>query len=379
MVARQKRRRPRRRFPGISAVFSGGEWKWRAVLKRDGKQIVGPLHAGKNAQRLAHQDYEELANIHGRLPRVILTLEHAVRKLEREAESFGMTQENISKSITSHGNALKRFFKPDTRLTDIDVGEVKWLITEALSCGRKPNGIRQKLLPLLARCFEAADLPNPVKHPEIRKLLRTRLRYQPPKLKFFEPDELRNLIRRMRTETILDGAHKIVPRERERHADIIELLATSGIRAGELGRIRIEDIDLRRSKIAIESKDKGHPRHVAITTNLRPIAKRLIATAKKRGQDLLVPGGLQTLGTICCRWKKWLGESRLSGRVLRHSCGTGMLYADATITDVRDQLGHRTLAMTTRYVHAISSHQRDAAERWASQLASTEADESATS
>ena len=127
---KKRPRKPKRKHPGITAIYSGGRWKWRAVLKIDGVQTVGSL---QTAQEAAYDDYRAMKLTHGSLPRVILKVEQALTKVIRDARQRGVSEDTITKQYKAHGNYLLRYFKPTTELTRISKEEVEWFVGEAMS------------------------------------------------------------------------------------------------------------------------------------------------------------------------------------------------------------------------------------------------------
>lgn len=349
--------KPKRLFPGIRATWSEGTWKWRALARVDGKQVVGTL---RSEQEDAFEDRKRMDSTHAVLPKQILTLGVAIEAVCADATHRGLPKDTFAKTFRAHGNYLLKFWRAETPLTRIDAKELEWFIAESMRSTdeegkpkrlRSPNTLKQKDLPLLRRCFEIAELPvPPFKSPKLR----------PPELKFFSMPEIATLITRIRTEEFRDKqGHPIAITARERHADLLQLVAQSGVRPGELGRITGADIDLKTSRIRIrEPKDRSNPRYIEITPRLRPVVERL--TPAKPDQ-LLVPGGMSTISNLCRHWKRRLKEPRLSGRILRHSFCTAQLAAGVALNQVQSLMGHRSIRSTDRYVHAIDTDRAKAA------------------
>ena len=353
----RRAKKPKRQFPGISGVWSQGRWKWRALLRVDGKQVVGSL---RDSQEDAYADRQKMAGTRAVLPRAILTLGEAIDAVIASGEARGLPPETIAKTFRAHGNYLLRYWRRDTPLTRIDEKEIEWFIAEAQKTvdeegqpkrGRSPNTLKQKDLPLLRRCFEIAELPVPAF---------TSPRLRAPELHYFEMDEVATLLDRIRNEALRDDNGKDVhAHARERHADLLQLVAQSGVRSGELGRITGADVDLRRGRIRIqEPKDRANPRYIEITPGLLPVVKRLVP---KTPEDKLVPGGMATISNLCRHWKRRLNEPRLNARALRHSFCTAQLAAGVPLNQVQSLMGHRSIRSTDRYVHAIDSGRAQAA------------------
>jgi len=351
--------KPKRRFPGISAVWCEGAWKWRALARIDGKQVVGTLRSDQDA---AFEDRRRMDATRAALPKEILTLGVAIDAVAASARRRGLPEDTIAKTFRAHGNYLLKFWRPDTPLTRIDSKEIEWFITEAGRAiddegkpkdPRSPNTLKQKDLPLLRRCFEIAGLPVPAFTPP---------KGVPPELRFFEMRELAAIIHRIRHEEFRDrNGHAIVITARERHADLLQLVAQSGVRPGELGRITGADVDMKAKRIRIrEPKDRSNPRYIEITPGLLPVVERLKPESL---EELLVPGGMNTISNLCRHWKRRLKEPRLSGRILRHSFCTAQLAAGVPLNQVQSLMGHRSIRSTDRYVHAIDTGRALAAAR----------------
>lgn len=348
---------PKRRFPGVSAVWSEGTWKWRALLRVDGKQVVGSY---RDTQEQAYADRQTMESTRAVLPKTILTLGVAIDAVITAGRARGLPEDTLAKTFRAHGNYLLKFWRAETPLTEIDAEEIEWFITESRKAvddegqpkpARSPNTLKQKDLPLLRRCFEIADLPvPPFTAPKLR----------PPELRYLTMQEVAALIDRIRRETFTDEDGKAIPiTARERHADLLQLVAQSGVRPGELGRIAGADIDLKRRRIRIrEPKDRSNPRYIEITPGLLPVVTRLVPATP---EDLLVPGGMNTIANLCRHWKRRLGEPRLSGRILRHSFCTAQLAAGVPLNQVQSLMGHKSIRSTDRYVHAIDTGRAKAA------------------
>lgn len=349
--------KPKRRFPGVSAVWSEGVWKWRALLRVDGRQVVGSLRL---TQDDAYEDRQRMEGTRAVLPKEILTLGVAIDAVIADAKARGVPEDTILKTYQAHGNYLLKFWRAETALTEIDAQEIEWFITEAGKSvdeedkpkpSRSPNTLKQKDLPLLRRCFEVAELPvPPFTAPKLR----------PPELRFFEMKEIAALIDRIRREEFKDKNGTVIAvTARERHADLLQLVAQSGVRPGELGRIAGVDIDVKRRRIRIrEPKDRSNPRYIEITPALLPVVKRLMPA---NAEELIVPGGMNTISNLCRHWKRRLKEPRLSGRILRHSFCTAQLAAGVPLNQVQSLMGHKSIRSTDRYVHAIDSGRAKAA------------------
>jgi integrase len=143
-------------------------------------------------------------------------------------------------------------------------------------------------------------------------------------------------------------------------ADLVTLLAATGMRAYELGRLRGRDIQATSDGgaiVAVPGK-VGGVRSVPVSRDLGAVALRLALAAGPDG-IICCPS---TLGTTLGRWSHRLGEPRLSGRVLRRSYATALARAGTPMQVVQRLLGHQSLTMTSRYLGVLPGDLEAAAE-----------------
>lgn len=176
--------------------------------------------------------------------------------------------------------------------------------------------------------------------------------------------------RARRTETIkfltLDETKRLFSRITDKRDKAIFLTAyRHGLRASEVGLLRVEDLDLKRLKIMLYrlkgSLSGEHP--------LQPDeARALKAWLKARGTDSPVlftsarnlPISRQMLDVLM---KRYGGEAKLPREkchfhVLKHSIATHLLDADADLRFLQDWLGHANIQNTVIYA-ALVSHSRE--------------------
>src|ERR1051325_5726294 len=171
-----------------------------------------------------------------------------------------------------------------------------------------------------------------------------------------------------RTETIkcltLDETKRLFSRITDKRDKAIFLTAyRHGLRASEVGLLRVDDLDLKRLKIMLHrlkgSLSGEHP--------LQPDeARALKAWLKARGTDSPMlftstrnqPISRQMLDVLM---KRYGGEARLPKEkchfhVLKHSIATHLL--DADLRFLQDWLGHANIQNTVIYA-ALVSHSRE--------------------
>ncbi|MFB5944848.1 tyrosine-type recombinase/integrase [Albibacterium profundi] len=142
---------------------------------------------------------------------------------------------------------------------------------------------------------------------------------------------------------------------------VVEILFGTGVRRSELLQISEHDIDFMQGTIRIFGKGSKE-RLVPITSSLSEVIKEYIVLKEKhnfnntssklivtnKGEDayaeLIYQVVRNRLGLISSKQKR-------SPHVLRHSIATAMLNNGAQLNDIKELLGHSSLASTQVYTH----------------------------
>lgn len=153
-----------------------------------------------------------------------------------------------------------------------------------------------------------------------------------------------------------------------RTRDIIILCALTGLRIGEVVKIRGEDVDW--EGMVLTSIRKGNLDHrVQIPESLRPLAARYPKTgwwfpSKQKnklfpngGGHILMKSASARVGAAIRR--AGITDRNLTGHSLRHYIATTMLHEGAPIRVVQETLGHASLATTQIYTEVTEDELRD--------------------
>ena len=151
---------------------------------------------------------------------------------------------------------------------------------------------------------------------------------------------------------------------------LVRLLATTGMRLGEALDLLWSDVDLQGRAIRLRDAKAG-----ARTVHLGGAAIALLDAVNER--DSYVVRGPKadkpfSVNTAQKAWKRLRERAGINnGRLhdLRHTAGTFAALAGANAFAVRDLLGHRTLAMTGRYVERAADMVRATADAVSSRVA----------
>ena len=151
---------------------------------------------------------------------------------------------------------------------------------------------------------------------------------------------------------------------------LVRLLAITGMRLGEALRLSWDDVDIGARAIRLPDAKAG-----ARTVHLGAAAVAVLDAVEERsfyvvnGFDPLQP---LSVGSAHRAWTRLCSNAAISNarlHDLRHTAGTFAALAGANAFAVRDLLGHRTLAMTSRYVERAAGMAQHAAEAMSSRIA----------
>ena len=210
-------------------------------------------------------------------------------------------------------------------------------------------------------------------YPEYRKTAEMLLnipqkRWQKPLIGFLTHDEVLKVF----------GSVDLKIKEGFRDYTLMHLLYDSGARASELAALKIDYFDPKKRTLAILGKGNRYrqlqlwPKTAALVEqyikNYRPLPKPLYKDSlfiNQRKESLTRHGIYQ----IC---EKYLNKS-LPGKKLkfinpvhsfRHSCAVNMLMSGASLTEIKNHLGHEKLGSTMVYLHLDLPKRRDVQKRF---------------
>lgn len=174
--------------------------------------------------------------------------------------------------------------------------------------------------------------------------------------------------------------------DKSKHPDIVLLLATTGLRWGEMAALRVRDIDLARGRIRVErSASKVNSKTIIGTTKthsarsvavsgsvLKLLAPAMVGKADDEllwsrgdGQPLRPPTASHWFGAAVKRCQAADTKfPRVTVHELRHTAASLMIASGANVKTVQSQLGHKTATMTLdQYGHLFPDDLDDVADK----------------
>jgi integrase len=145
---------------------------------------------------------------------------------------------------------------------------------------------------------------------------------------------------------------------------VVVLAVSTGMRQGEIMGLTWDVVDLNRGRAILHETKNGERRAVAITghalellkemNKVRRIDSKLIFPAKE-----ITPQKQQKPMDLRTPWKTAVRKAELSDfkfHDLRHSAASYLAMNGASLAEIAEVLGHKTLQMVKRYAHLSEGH-----------------------
>jgi len=163
---------------------------------------------------------------------------------------------------------------------------------------------------------------------------------------------------KMAEPTVGKTGRKIKPREPRLYPMVVLALST-GMRQGEILKLRWRDIDFQRG-LAVLHETKNQERRAVPISGLAMELLRERARVRRLDTDLVFASRRST----GARFPQKAWETALEGagvedfrwHDLRHSAATYLAESGATLAELAAVMGHKTLAMVKRYSHLTEQH-----------------------
>ena len=146
---------------------------------------------------------------------------------------------------------------------------------------------------------------------------------------------------------------------------LVVLALSTGARQSELLRLRWRDVDLSRC-VAILEKTKNDERRALPLTGQALEILRERSKVRRLDTDLVFASKSGRAAFPRKSWETAVSEAQLDDfrfHDLRHSAASYLAMSGATLTELAEILGHKTLAMVKRYSHLTEQHTSDVVAR----------------
>lgn len=173
--------------------------------------------------------------------------------------------------------------------------------------------------------------------------------------------------RRFMTHEEEERLMRVLVDDRSHLRDMVLVAVNTGIRQGELFNLTVADVDVEKMEILIRETKNGEPRNVPLNDVAEEVVLRLRQRAIANKQSFLFINP-HTGGKYLRVTSSWATACRLAKITdlrfhdLRHTFGTRAIENGATLAEVKEVLGHRSIKTTEGYVHATEKGKRRAVE-----------------
>jgi len=150
---------------------------------------------------------------------------------------------------------------------------------------------------------------------------------------------------------------------------VVVLALSTGMRQGEIMNLKWKDVDTTQGRIILEDTKNGESRAVTLTGKALKLVKEHKKLHRRIGTPMLFPsktGYIMKDGVMLDKamnlrkpWVKALGEAKVEDfhfHDLRHTAASYLAMNNATLHEIAEVLGHKTLEMAKRYTHLSEAH-----------------------
>lgn len=270
--------------------------------------------------------------------------EYEKRRLPSKAKA---TQHNQKRQLAWWRDRLG-----DYSLASITPAKLNECINDLMDGGRSGATTNRYLAPLSAAfTFAVKDLGWMDDNP-MRKI--TKPKEPRGRVRFLSADERQRLLEACRESS----NPQLYP--------AVLLALCTGMRKGEQFSLTWRQVDLNTGRIILEDTKNGERRTVVATG---PALEELRKLAKVRRLDseYVFPGKVKGEPIDLERpWRQALKRAEIEDfrwHDLRHSFASELAMSGATLAEIAEAMGHKTLAMVKRYAHLTEGHVSSVVER----------------
>ncbi|MCU7837182.1 MAG: site-specific integrase [gamma proteobacterium symbiont of Taylorina sp.] len=147
---------------------------------------------------------------------------------------------------------------------------------------------------------------------------------------------------------------------------------TTGARQSELLHLKMQDIDFKKRIAHLHMTKNGEQRLLPLTNEvielIQPKNEKVVSIAKSDKTELLFPSKKKPKQPFEFRkhWKKALIDADITDfrfHDLRHSAASFLASHGATLQEIAEVLGHKSIQMTMRYSHLCVDHKQNLIDR----------------
>jgi integrase len=148
---------------------------------------------------------------------------------------------------------------------------------------------------------------------------------------------------------------------------VFVLAISTGMRQGEIMGLNWEDVDLNQGRVTLHDTKNGERRVVPVVDKALDLLKEH-AKVRPINTPLLFPSKVDPQKPMDLRapWKAALAAAKVEDfrfHDTRHSAASYLAMNGASLAEIAEVLGHKTLQMVKRYAHLSEAHTAGVVER----------------
>jgi len=149
---------------------------------------------------------------------------------------------------------------------------------------------------------------------------------------------------------------------------LVLLAITTGARKGELIRLKWADVDLKKGRALVRGSKNDEQRTLPLTGKALDALRELKLQNSARSEHLFPqpsgqPGPYEHFDAHWYVALEAAGISDFHFHDLRHTAASMLAAQGASLLEIADVLGHKTLAMVKRYSHLVVDHKAKVIEK----------------
>ncbi len=159
----------------------------------------------------------------------------------------------------------------------------------------------------------------------------------------------------------------ILEEKYSQHMPEFDLALNTGLRRGEMYRLRWEDVDLEGKTLRVVLSKNGESRQVRLNEFAVRALMRLRTMCEGKGWVFMSTTGGRLQGP-----RHWFGSAVAEAGLenfhwhdLRHTFASRLVMAGVDLRTVQELMGHKSIQVTVRYSHLAQTHQLAAVDRLA--------------
>lgn len=154
---------------------------------------------------------------------------------------------------------------------------------------------------------------------------------------------------------------------------IVILSLATGMRQGEILRLRWQDVDLVRGRMILHETKNGERRSLPLCDYALEVVKKM-ACNEHESTALLFPSKRPLCNKPYDMRSAWKSALKVAGienfrpHDMRHCAASELAMSGASLAEIAEVLGHKTLQMVKRYSHLSETHTASVVEKMNSKI-----------